>query len=104
MTRNCPRRAYYKPDVTRSANCITFPKVSTFVIEPSAKAQAIKVLEEAAELVEAVKDGDADHARYEAMDVLQALGNLAAQQGWTPKEMDTAYGTVMNNNRERGRY
>ena len=76
------------------------------------KLQAVKVLEEAAEVVEAYKayakhDADAtlrDMVLEESMDTLQALTNLLASIGATPDELKTAYGRVEARNRERGRY
>ena len=76
------------------------------------KLQAVKVLEEAAEVVEAFKayakhDADAtlrEMVLEESMDTLQALTNLLASIGATPEELKTAYGKVEARNRERGRY
>lgn len=68
------------------------------------KAQALKVLEEASELVEAVKTKASEHRLYEFCDVLQALGNLAAVMGWSDLAIATTYDYVKEVNTERGRY
>lgn len=74
------------------SNTIGFPEVPCFCIEQSIRAQALKVLEEAAELVESAKRyertmddrnasmdelvGARDDLMSEAADVNQALANL----------------------------
>lgn len=70
----------------------------------SLKQQALKVLEESAELVEAVKSDDEEHAIYEAMDVYQALCNLIAAEGWSSCDVDRGYAEVHMRNTSRGRY
>lgn len=110
MNPMCRRKAYYKAkkertlDLARKDGCIQLPGVYTFVIEKDGKAQALKVLEEASELVEAVKSGDDEAALYEAMDVYQALGNLIEQRKWTDDQVDVAYKKVVACNKLRGRY
>lgn len=80
------------------------PVIDVFDTGEEPKGQAMKVMEEAAELVEAVKEGDEEHMRYEAMDVLQALANFCAGLGWSFNELLQAYGQVHKANVERGRY
>lgn len=84
---------------------IEFPAVYPFLTDFRPKEQALKVLEEAAELIEAVKDPkNQDHAIYEFCDVLQALGNLAKCEYWGHAEIESAYERVYENNVRRGRY
>ena len=110
MNPMCRRKAYYKAkkehaqDLARKGGCIQLPCVYTFVIEENDKAQALKVLEEASELVEAVKAGDDEAALYEAMDVYQALGNLIEQRKWTDDQVARSYKKVVACNKLRGRY
>lgn len=107
MTIGKVRRAYFKPNVNKSAcvhGYIQLPAVHTFVIENDEKSQALKVLEEAAELTEAIKGGDHEAALEEAMDVHQALGNLIELMGWTDAQISSAYARVKVRNRQRGRY
>ena len=88
-----------------SVRKIAFPAIDPFVLGSSHKEQALKVLEEAAELAEAVKDPDNyDLALYEFCDVLQALGNLAELEGWSYEEIEKAYRHVYEGNVRRGRY
>lgn len=88
---------------------VKYPKVIPFTFEPSLspairKKQALKVLEEASELVEAIKDGSRSHALYEFADVLQALGNLASVMDFGELSLAMAYEDVKQHNIERGRY
>lgn len=89
-------------------NLITFPAIEPFPVtntsDKTKKAQALKVLEEASELVEAVKDKDEDDVLWEFCDVLQALGNLAAVYGWKDNEIFKSYLDVRRSNVSRGRY
>lgn len=87
---------------------IAFPLIEPFMFDAEVdkglhKVQGLKVLEESAELCEAVKRGE-DDAILEAMDVLQALGNLIYMMGWTEKELNDAYTQVYVKNISRGRY
>lgn len=107
MTLGKVKRAYYRPkgrESVRMEGYIQLPAVYTFVLENDEKAQGLKVLEEASELSEAVKSGDEEAARYEAMDVLQALGNLIERMGWSDEQMREAYNKVKARNKIRGRY
>lgn len=92
---------------------VTFPRAIPFgnAERPMSKEQALKVLEESAELVEAVKDyerlrGPLRRLRVEvlgeAMDVYQALANLLAGE-YTKAEIADAYERCVERNRERGR-
>lgn len=81
-----------------------FPTTIDFVIESDSKRQALKVLEESAELVEAIKEDSEKHALEEAMDVLQALANLCATMGWSDGNLVGAYVDVFMRNKARGRY
>ena len=87
---------------------IELPKIDTFQSTDDSKEQALKVLEEASELVEAIKLPDDEaanaHALFEFADVLQALGNLAALRGWSKWQIAMAYLDVKRGNIERGRY
>lgn len=85
---------------------ITLPRIKPFPYQKdkSDKQIALKVLEEAAELVEAVKDGDKDHVLEEYMDTLQALGNLAFEFDFSERDFRIAYDAVYNKNLDRGRY
>ena len=83
---------------------IQFPPIYPFPTRGDLKTQALKVLEEAAELVEAVKDKPAAEALYEFCDVLQALGNLAETLTWNNRLISLRYLDVMEHNIERGRY
>lgn len=101
------KRAYRKPDMRKGARqqgYLRLPAVQTFVIEDDSKHQALKVLEEASELVEAIKSGDDEAALYEAMDVYQALGNLIEQRKWADDQIDLSYKKVVACNKLRGRY
>lgn len=81
-----------------------FPITSDFAIDGTDKAQAVKVLEEAAELLEAVNHGTRKQAQEEAMDVLQALANLCLKLGWLPSELEVSYEGVRRKNLDRGHY
>lgn len=96
------------------ANRLGFPPVPTFAIEGSLRSQALKVLEEAAELVEATKayksaDGTDDvwdaHVSMmeEAADVNQALMNLMNAVGECNESLATASAQCTMRNVERGR-
>lgn len=81
------------------------PQVEVFfLIGTTIKDQAIKVLEESSELLEATKGEDEAHTIYEAMDVYQALCNYIARKGWTTEQLDDAYKQVHESNKKRGRY
>lgn len=81
---------------------VTLPQVHAFKTGTDAEGQALKVLEEAAELLEAVKQHP-ESAIEEAMDVLQALGNLCAMERWGYQDMAEAYWGVRAKNEARGR-
>lgn len=81
-----------------------FPVTYDFEKEDSAKAQALKVLEEAAEFVEAVKfDPNSDSTAEEAMDLYQALANYL-NTAFYEQEIQAAYDAVFTKNWERGYY
>lgn len=93
--------------------------VRTFVIEDTLRAQALKVLEEAAELVEAVKAFERivekedtypfvrewayEKAASELADVLQSTLNTAAAMGFVEETVNRAMDQCHERNRERGR-
>lgn len=81
-----------------------FPETYDFKIETTPKAQALKVLEEASELVEATKTGTFESIAEEAADVLQALANYCECIGIKPEDFRRAYKAVILKNGERGRY
>lgn len=94
-----------------------FPKVKTFHIEKDPKKQALKVLEEGSEVVEAVKFleecieagcGDLSYARKrvreEACDVLVALANLLDLYDVDKEELKETMEAVEYSNMMRGRY
>lgn len=98
------------------ANRLGFPPVPTFAIEGSLRSQALKVLEEAAELVEAVKayessegaGNDLELDKYmemmeEATDVNQALMNLMDAVGECNGSLSAAAAECTIRNIERGR-
>ena len=98
------------------ANRLGFPPVPTFAIEGSLRSQALKVLEEAAELVEAVKayesaegaGNDLELDKYmammeEAADVNQALMNLMDAVGECNGSLSAAAAECTIRNVERGR-
>lgn len=86
-----------------SFNAFRFPEVETFDVG-TIKDKGKKVLEEASELLEAVKEKGKDAATYEYMDVVQALANLATAAGWTFDDLEAAYAKVHASNVKRGRY
>lgn len=102
---------------------VTFPRATPFegCGGPMTREAALKVLEEAAELVEAVKDyraalGRSDYEERfgkgighyeervlaEVMDVYQTLANLLAGR-FTDDEIARAYRVCVERNRDRGR-
>ena len=98
------------------ANRLGFPPVPTFAIEGSLRSQALKVLEEAAELVESVKayeseegaGNDLELDKYmammeEAADVNQALMNLMNAVGECNGSLSAAAAKCTIRNVERGR-
>lgn len=96
------------------ANRLGFPPVPTFVIEGTLRSQALKVLEEAAELVEAVKAyvsseeiRDVLETRAammaESADVNQALMNLMAAVHACNESLSDASEKCTIRNIERGR-
>lgn len=80
------------------------------------KTQALKVLEESSELVEATKKASTSvfipfidgFQRFnmccEVIDVFQALGNFIECMKITEEELQDAYDAVFENNKERGRF
>lgn len=98
------------------SNRLGFPPVPTFTIEGSLRSQALKVLEEAAELVEAVKayesaegsGNDLELDKYMAMmeessDVNQALMNLMNAVGECNGSLSAAAAECTIRNIDRGR-
>ena len=98
------------------ANRLGFPPVPTFAIEGSLRSQALKVLEEAAELVEAVKAYESPESagndlyldKYmammeEAADVNQALMNLMNAVGACNGSLSDAAAECTMRNVDRGR-
>ena len=85
-------------------NPIVLPVVEPFPNKPTPKEQALKILEEAAEIVEAVKGSWNDEALDEFADTLQAMGNLAYVMGWTGSDIQRAYDRIHKSNVKRGRY
>lgn len=98
------------------ATYLGFPPVPTFAIEGSLRSQALKVLEEAAELVEAVKayesaegsGNDLELDKYMAMmeesaDVNQALMNLMNAVGECNGSLSAAAAECTIRNIDRGR-
>lgn len=88
-----------------------FPKVPVFTIEDDYKAQALKVLEEASEFVEAVKqfldDPSVDGVNLlmgEAADVNQALMNCLASMDMDDTCLGFAALDCFYKNKARGRY
>lgn len=81
-----------------------FPVTYDFLAEDTPKAQALKVLEEAAEFVEATKwDPSGAPSLEEAMDVLQALANYC-EMYFTEQQLQDGYERVFTKNFERGYY
>lgn len=72
--------------------------------EPDApKAQALKPLEEAAEVFGAWQLNSDIYVLNECMDVVQAVVNLLAALGFTQEDVDAAIERCNERNRERGR-
>ena len=72
--------------------------------EPDApKVQALKPLEEAAEVYGAWQLNSDTYVLNECMDVVQAVVNLLAALGFTQEDVDAAIGRCNERNRERGR-
>lgn len=67
------------------------------------KAQALKPLEEAAEVFGAWQLNSDTYVLNECMDVVQAVVNLLAALGFTQEDVDAAIGRCNERNRERGR-
>lgn len=83
---------------------IYLPPIHTFDVETDLKGQAVKVLEEAAELLEATKTRSRDEALLEAVDVIQATVNWIAKRGYSNVEVAEAFRKVYKGNVDRGRY
>lgn len=79
---------------------VKLTNVRTFPGVKPTKEQALKVLEEAAEVVEALKRGE--DANEEIADTIQACCNLAASLGVT--DLTPHLARCEERNRERGRY
>lgn len=72
--------------------------------EPDApKAQALKPLEEAAEVFGAWQLNSDTYVLNECMDVVQAVVNLLDAEGFTQEDVDAAIGRCNARNWERGR-
>lgn len=72
--------------------------------EPDApKVQALKPLEEAAEVFGAWQLNSDTYVLNECMDVVQAVVNLLAALGFTQEDVDAAIERCNERNRERGR-
>lgn len=67
------------------------------------KVQALKPLEEAAEVFGAWQLNSDTYALNECMDVVQAVVNLLAALGFTQEDVDAAIERCNERNRERGR-
>ena len=67
------------------------------------KAQALKPLEEAAEVFGAWQMGGGTGLLDECMDVVQAVVNLLDAEGFTQEDVDAAIERCNERNRERGR-
>ena len=88
-----------------------FPAVPIFNIEKDKKAQALKVLEEAGEFVEAVKqftehptNEGVDRMLEEAADVNQALMNAMAVLNMKAEDLEDAAMYCFARNHARGRF
>lgn len=88
-----------------------FPAVPTFNIERDKKAQALKVMEEASEFVEAVKqfvehptNEGVDKMLAEAADVNQALMNALAILNMRNEDLEDAAMYCFARNHARGRF
>lgn len=99
---DCSRNAF-KPK-EKPIRTISIPPLEMFPTGVTVKEQALKVHEESAEMVEAVKSGDEDAALYEFMDTLQAMANLCYLKNWSALDLVKAYDRVKASNRARGRY
>lgn len=72
--------------------------------EPDApKAQALKPLEEAADVFSAWQLNSDTYVLNECMDVVQAVVNLLTALGFTQEDVDMAIERCNERNRERGR-
>lgn len=72
--------------------------------EPDApKAQALKLLEEAAEVYGAWQLNSDTYVLNECMDVVQAVVNLLAALGFTQEDVNAAIERCNKRNQERGR-
>lgn len=80
------------------------PETRDFYVGTYPKEQALKVLEESAEFVEAVKSGTLNEALEEMCDILQAIGNFCAVLKINFEELSEAYEGVVAKNTRRGRY
>lgn len=83
---------------------IYLPPIKTFPFENDMEGQAIKVLEEAAELLEATKTKSRGESLLEAVDVIQATANWMDKMGFSTAEIADAFQKVTRSNIERGRY
>lgn len=90
---------------------LKLPPIRLFPINPGSETvdQALKVVEEACELLAATKEyrrnssgENFDHMLEEAMDVYQALGEFIADE--PDVVIHAAYNLVVEKNRLRGRY
>lgn len=75
----------------------------TFREVEDSKAQALKPLEEAAEVFGAWQMGGGTGLLDECMDVVQAVVNLLDAEGFTQEDVDAAIERCNERNRERGR-
>lgn len=80
-----------------------FPTTFDFIKEDSNKDQVIKIIEEAAELLQAEKEESRERALEEAIDVFQALANYCEAK-FTPDELQRGYDQVFMKNWRRGYY
>lgn len=80
-----------------------FPETYPIVDDWTSKQQVVKMFEEVAELLEAIKN-DPEHAIEEAADLLQVFSGLCEIQGWEEKNLQSAYDKVFMKNWERGYY
>lgn len=78
--------------------------IEPFVIEEDCEKQALKVLEEAAELLEAQKKGDSLDALEEACDVITATVNWCVAKGFGEDSIRYMLWRVAVKNAARGRY
>lgn len=80
-----------------------FPTMTTFNWTHDPKTQALKVMEEGAEIVDAVKSGSFEDVCEEIADSLQATANLCVLMGITKADLDNAYYRVRMKNYERAK-